>query len=379
MLNMSYRLDWEAGMVNRNYHILKALIASGQYQNILSVDFLPFTTKKKIKVLIKAKPWKSKATTVYKSLGTRVDADSDNKTLYHMSSLNLKKLPEVLRRLKLSDDDLTIWSYNPLAVNALKDFPNAFKIFDAVDNWIEHPAYSNFQEELKQNYETISKEADLIFTVSEALLEIFHKKPSAYFIPNGVDHKHFSQQACDQQIVPQSDKPIIGYHGVIQSRINFSIIDNLAKLHPEYNFVFMGPVWKEVTKSVNALKEYENVNFLSPVHYNKLPAAIACFDVCIIPHQIDSLTESMNPLKNYEYLAAGKPIISTAVAGAEQFQDLMKLAVTAQDFSKKINEALAEDGPELIKRRQAMAASHSWQQRLEVMLKLIKENSQKSP
>jgi len=375
MLNMSHQFDWDKGIVNRNYHVLNALIHSGEYEKVISVDFFPFTFKKRIKMILKGKLWKRNTTTVYKKWHTRVDTDPTNGSVYRVTSLSEKHLPQMLQRLNIDTTNFVLWSYNPLAIDLMAIYKNAFVVFDAVDNWTEHPSYTSVTDRLQENYKTIAKRADIIFTVSEGLIDFFGKKQKVMYVPNGVDAEHFVTGTCNPSLLGKksldTSKKTVGYHGIIQSRVNLSVFDYLAKKFPEMNFVIAGPVWKEMQTEMKELQQLPNVYTPGPVPYAQLPSLLHCFDVTVIPHKVDAFTQSMNPLKIYEYLASGKPIISTAVAGADQFQDLIKLAVSPEDFAEKIVKAIETDTTELISRRQEMAKQHNWSTRVQLMLDLM--------
>lgn len=369
--NMSYQSDWDAGMVNRNYHVLQGLLHADEFDQVLSIDFLPFTFKKKLKVLWKQRLFKRNKNTLGRSLSCRVDKDEKRGDLYHMTALNLKSLPKIMRKLNIEEERTTIWLYNPFAAHLFEEYPNAVKVFDAVDNWIEHSSYQDRTEELQGYYNSIKHNADIIYTVSEAMVDFFDKKENVYYIPNGVDISHFAGKECGVERIKKLKGPIIGYHGVIQTRINFSILNYLAEKHEEFQFVLAGPVWKEVADDVKKLQKHKNVHVLGMTPYEKLPELISCFDVAIIPHKVDTFTQTMNPLKMYEYLAAGKPIISTPVAGADQFHDLILLAVSPEDFSAHIAEIIEEDSVEMMERRMTAVEQHDWSGRIEVMLNIL--------
>lgn len=374
MLNMSHRFDWQAGLVNRNYHVLQTILRRHAFDKVLSIDFIPFTWKKKIKVIMYGKIWQHCQRPVYRSPRTLVERDSVNSNLYHMTAFNLNDLKHILTNLQFPQDQLIIWSYNPLAAEVFTDFPQAVKVFDAVDNWIEHPSYAGLKERLAERYKTIQKSADVIFTVSEGLIDFFQRQENVYYIPNGVDAAHFSQATCERKLLRKNflpHKPVIGYHGIIQTRLNFSILDYLTTKHLDYQFVIAGPVWKEVRPEIKMLRKKTNVYVLPQLAYKKLPNLLACFNVAIVPHKVDTFTQTMNPLKIYEYLAAGLPIVSTAISGADQFQDLVQLAVSPEDFSIQIQKELAGNNADLKNRRMAMAHEHSWDVRVELMLHTI--------
>lgn len=382
LFNMSHRFDWKAGIVNRNYHVLRTLQEKKVFDTIIAIDFLPFTAKKKLKVLLKSRPWMPNAKTVFWRWHTRVDQDTVDPHLYWFSALDTRSLEAVLQKLQIPAEDRVVWSYNPLAMQAIAVLQKSQFVFDAVDNWIEHSSYAAKRSELESGYEAVKKNADCIFTVSEGLVDFFDKQDNVFFIPNGVDTEHFSRPACNPSLLglgqvtaerKRTRKAIIGYHGIIQPRVNLSIVDYLAEKHPEYDFVMVGLVWKEMQREARALSKHVNVRFVGPVSYAHLPEVLHCFDVAIIPHAIDRFTQSMNPLKMYEYLAVGKPIVSTPVAGSDQFQDLVQLAISPEDFSVQIQKALESDSPEMQSRRLHMAEQHRWEQRVDVMLSILEK------
>lgn len=381
LFNMSYQSDWGKGIVNRNYHVFQALKRSGEYEAILSIDFIPFSFRKKARMLLREGMLKKNNLTVHQSLSCRVDRDPQQSHHYTMTALHTRSLTEVLKKIAFPVEELTIWSYNPFiaaeCVQLHTAYPGSLFIFDAVDNWIEHPSYADYRDQLENAYLRIKKDADIIFTVSEGLVDFFGKRQNVFYVPNGVDTVHFQEGACTpsiQQLLfqkPRAGKYVVGYHGIIQSRLNFLVFDYLATKHPDIDFVLIGPAWKESRHDVASLQKLPNVHIVGALPYAYLPSAIQCMDVAIVPHKVDALTHSMNPLKLYEYLAAGKPIISTPVAGADQFQDLVQTAISPEDFSTHIVRLLDQEEPALRERRIAMARTHDWKQRIDIMLDII--------
>lgn len=374
VMNMTYHHLWKQGMVNRNFHLLRELQRSQLFDRIVSVDVLPLSASKIARVALSSRPWKKNAHTVYSGVGYRIDNDPVYPSTSYVSSYGMRSLFRALARLNISVRSSIVWSYDPLSVEALcaREKPQTL-IFDAVDNWMEHPAYTRYVDRVRHGYAYIRSNADLIFTVSEGLLDMFDRAEHAFFIPNGVDVEHFlSTEHVLKDFAASHESPVIGYHGVIQSRMNVAIIEQLAAKHPEYTFRLIGPVWKDMRAQVKALcKAHTNVEVRGAVPYVRLPESLHGFDCAFIPHKIDAFTHSMNPLKLYEYLAAGLPIVSTPVAGADQFQDLVRFAVSAEDFSREIQRALATDSIEMRERRRAMASQHTWSQRFVLMRQIM--------
>ena len=133
-------------------------------------------------------------------------------------------------------------------------------------------------------------------------------------------------------------------------------------------------MWKEVQLEMDELLKLPNVHHSGPVPYPALPRLTSCFDCAFIPHRVDTLTQTMNPLKLYEYLASGLPIVSTPVPGSEQFQDLIATAVSPEECISAIEKELAQNSPELRKRRIHMAEQHSWNARVETIWGIIQRH-----
>lgn len=249
----------------------------------------------------------------------------------------LKIINETLEFLNMNNRVLFL--ENPMAIGVAKNIDKKIFAFDAIDNWLYHPQMSNIKSVINANYKYISNNADIIFTVSQSLYEYFFKSnKNAYWIPNGVDSDRFLIS-----IVKNHEKrknPIIGYMGKIQDRVDFDLIEECLKKYPQNEFLVIGPVYSQMDKIRYLKKKYSNILFLGDIHYDKLPAEMKKFDIAIIPHKVDEFTNSMNPLKIYEYLAAGKQIITTKIAGAGEFSKFLYQANNNNEFVALIKKAI---------------------------------------
>jgi len=416
---MSSYTDWEKGIVNRNYFVLHELLKDSRVSKILSVDFLPFTFKKVMKSYLQNVIRGPREKVVYKDLTSKlIKLQTTQRTIptssggagqasYKLQAKDLfvystidsvisqkrltGKLEKIIKKLGLKN--ILLWSYNPLYPNLLTDIEASSRIFDTVDNWIEHPSYAKFKESLKNGYKTISEKADLVFTVSEELINFYKnlgREKDVYWIPNGVDVEHFNQQPIqrtiltssggagqatnNQQLLKNVKHPVIGYIGTIEHRFDVSLVASIAQKNPKKSVVLIGPIWKDVQEEINKkLKKFPNIYFLGRKSYRDSPSYIHEFDVAIIPHKLDKFLAFTNPMKLYEYLACGKPVVATPGAGMEMFKDLVYIAKDPREFSEKINKALKEDSLELKEKRLEAVKKHSWKKRVEEMLKLIEE------
>lgn len=375
MINMSSYSEWEKGVVNRNYHVMNNLLKDLRVNKILAVDFLPFTVKRAIRSHLENIVLGPSGEVILRRLFSRLVAINDK--LYVFSTVNsffswskvTKQLKKIIQKLNLGDN-LVLWSYFPFYIGGFGKLSEKISVFDTVDNWIEHSSYTKYKEVLRNNYNFIDQKANLIFTVAPELLRIFNRKKNIYWIPNGIDIEHFQTKAkIISRKIANLPHPIIGYVGTIQSRIDLNLIKYLAQKNPDKSIVLVGPVWPETDKDL--VKDLTNVHFLGSVSYQETPGYFQQFDVGIIPHVISEFTKSMNPLKIYEYLACEKPVVTTPVAGSEMFGDLIEVASTYEEFNQKIQKVLKGDNKEARKKRLEALTPHTWQSRVERMLRLI--------
>ena len=164
-------------------------------------------------------------------------------------------------------------------------------------------------------------------------------------------------------------RPIVGFVGGISDWVDVGLMADVAEAMPEVNFVLIGPALTDV----GALESLDNVRLLGPKPYTSLPEYVKGFDVCLIPFKINKLTESVNPIKMFEYLAAGKPVVSTPLPEVAAFSEVVTLADGVEETVNAIMKAL-EPGAQSeasIRRRQQVAKENSWDARWKAVMNLI--------
>lgn len=222
----------------------------------------------------------------------------------------------------------------------------------------------------------VLKKSDLVICTSKQLhTEKSLKNRNTYFIPNAADLNHCSKALDDQ--VPISTKvagipkPIVGYFGNIERRIDFNLLFETAVQNPQISFVFAGPVnGNYVTEEFAKL---DNVHFIGKVIYNDLPSVLKAFDVAIIPFKRDAVSSTIFPLKLFEYLGAGKSVVSTNFNDdlKEYTGDSVIYCQNAAEFNAGIHYALTLNSDDDIKNRLQTAANNTWDKRLFEFSKLI--------
>lgn len=241
-------------------------------------------------------------------------------------------------------------------------------MYDCMD---EHSGFSNTSSELLALEPALMRKADVVVTSSNHL---YHKalqlNPSVHLIPNAGEFEHFSAKTkklpADIRHIPG---PIIGYIGAIADWFDMELVYELAYDNPQWSFVMIGCTYfSEMTE----IEKLNNVYFLGEKPYSDLPDYLHLFDVCIIPFLINDLTNATNPVKVYEYLAAGKPVVSTELPELSSMTDYVKLASGAKQFEIAIRRALQEtDTAKRMEERRRFAAENTWKKRYDVFQTII--------
>ena len=169
--------------------------------------------------------------------------------------------------------------------------------------------------------------------------------------------------------------PVLGFTGKISSRLDFGLLSKLASNHFDWNFAMIGPCTNYNLKkdpAYNAFTTSPNVHMLGPKPYQKLPEQMQSFDVCILPYRVnDPFNVHCSPLKLYEYLATGKPIVSTNIPAVADFKGLVRIAEHSEDFDRQVIKALEEHNGYLCKLRMAKAQENSWESRAGDIIKIL--------
>lgn len=386
MFNMATFFDWDHGVVNRNYFIMNELAKDERINKIIGVDFLPATIKKGIAHYFKNILWEVKsAEMVYGDLTSACYQRTSKIYAYSTidSVFSYKTVARELRRIEriLNLKNIIFWSYNPMFVEFIGRLNEKLFVFDAVDNWSEHPSYLKLmrRRKLLKNYQAIAEKADLVFTVSSGLVDFFQnlgRKKTTLWAPNGVDFAHFNDPAFinKDNVLSKIDKPIIGYLGTIECRVDIDLIAKISREHKDKIIALCGPVWPSIKSELHRkLKYCKNVLLIGRVKYNDAPSYLNKFNVAIIPHKINEFIKSTNPMKMYDYLAAGKPIVSTMGAGIEMFGKEIYATNDADEFCRFIDKALKENSAEKQAERRRLVAKHSWTSRANIMLENVFE------
>jgi GT2 family glycosyltransferase/glycosyltransferase involved in cell wall biosynthesis len=281
------------------------------------------------------------------------------------SADNLAAAFEVLRREQGIVDAVSIVQlpfWGPLATRLRERFGWKL-VYDCLDR---HSGFSSNAPAMLAEEDALIRDSDLVTTTARALHEELRiRNPDCIVVPNAADFTHFSAFAGDRPLwLRKLPRPIIGYFGAIAEWFDTALVADLARLRPLWSFVLVGGT---STADLRPLRGLPNVYLPGEQPYGVLPAYLHSFDVCLIPFRRLPLTDSTNPVKFYEYLSAGKPVVSVSLPELLPYAPdrLVYLADDPQSFVDRIERALAEDSPDLVDRRKRFAVQHTWNVRFE--------------
>lgn len=188
----------------------------------------------------------------------------------------------------------------------------------------------------------------------------------------------FSKSQHDKTVIPDELKlikePIIGFFGAISKyKINFDLIEYIAKNQPEWSIVLIGTFGEgEKSADISKLEQIDNIHFLGPKPYEVLPNYLKGFNVCILPNVINEYTKNMFPMKFFEYLASGKPVVSTSLPSLKDFVEYCYFAVNNSEFTEFIRKAISEtNNNEIRQKRIELAKMNTWEKRINDMSEII--------
>jgi glycosyltransferase involved in cell wall biosynthesis len=282
--------------------------------------------------------------------------------------------------VRLGFEHPILWIY---FVNAEpKYFRHSILVYDPIDEWsaaFDSPRYRSKKQFVSEMDEKLCRQADVVFVGSPAMLELKGRlNRHTYLVPHAVDYQHFAKASLSETKVPEDlarlPGPILGFSGSMMS-LNFDadLVRRLAQAKPEWSVALVGQILRDEDGAIGALQELPNVHFLGMKPIGELPNYLKGFDVCLMPYKINDFTAKIYPLKQYEYLSAGKPIVSTPIRAALEHSEVVSIAGEADDFVHAIEMALYKDGPEERQRRVEVAQRNSWEANLALKTKFILE------
>jgi glycosyltransferase involved in cell wall biosynthesis len=249
----------------------------------------------------------------------------------------------------------------PYFADSLRHGMHDFSAYYVSDEY----SFSAKEVPVPQAERDLLKEAGVVLLTSPALMEKRSAfNPNTLFIPMGVDYQKFANPVPEPEDLRNVPHPRIGYVGHLKNALNWSLLPELSLAHPDWSFVFVGPKrpHPEIDELLRQLDLRPNVYFLGGKPTEVLGAYPQHFDVCVMPYVLDDYTKYVYPLKMHEYLASGRPVVSSGIRSVEDFRQVVTIAGSREEWSKAIEDGLSprENSEKRNAERQAVAREHDW-------------------
>jgi glycosyltransferase involved in cell wall biosynthesis len=267
-----------------------------------------------------------------------------------------------------------LWYYTPMALPFSRQVGAGAVVYDCMD---ELSAFAGAPPALRALETELLERADVVLTGGHSLYEAKRgRHRSVHAFPSSVDVAHFAgarrpiAEPADQGAIA---RPRLGFFGVIDERMDIALLDAVAAARPEWQLVLIGPV---VKVDEAALPRRANIHYLGKKAYEELPAYLAGWDVALLPFALNESTRFISPTKTPEYLAAGRPVVSTPIRDVVRpygETGLARIAATPAEFVVAVEAALADDRATLAAAADAFLAQTSWDQTFARMRQVISE------
>lgn len=265
------------------------------------------------------------------------------------------------------------WYYTPMAMAFTRHLKPLVVVYDCMD---ELSLFAGAPPSLKNCEAELFQRADLVFTGGQSLYESKrHQHSNVYAFPSSIDKAHFAQaRSFTADPVEQADipHPRLGFYGVIDERMDLELLGGIAEARPDWHLVIIGPV---VKIDASVLPSHKNIHYLGGKKYQELPAYLAGWDVALLPFARNQSTRFISPTKTPEYLAAGKPVVSTSIRDVVNpygESGMVQIADTVADFITAAEAAINQQfNSSWLQKVDAFLAPNSWDSTWESMIQLV--------
>jgi glycosyltransferase involved in cell wall biosynthesis len=273
------------------------------------------------------------------------------------------RLRRAHRRLEaLGCQKIVLYIWRPESHFALDQLAYDLAVYHVVDEY----SFSAVETPISAQEMKLLTRSDEVIVHSPALLDKQGRvNPHTHCVPNGVDFAEYSTPKSEPEDLSGIPHPRIGYTGFVKIQLDWKLIAALAERHSKWSFVFAGAksVHPEINAIIECLSCRPNIHFLGHKTVQELARYPQHFDCCIMPYVLDGYTKYIYPLKLHQYLAGGRPVVGSRIRSLVEFASVVSLAETVDEWSRAIQDSLAEtaDSPERRRARQAVAREHDWQ------------------
>jgi glycosyltransferase involved in cell wall biosynthesis len=271
---------------------------------------------------------------------------------------------------------VVLWLYDPGSAPMVGSCGEELAVYDCVDDYVEQTTSPRGRAIVAGGDRMAALRSRLVFATSTAMYERQRRRnPRTHLVPNAGDYVHFARAAEPSIVAPEVadlPRPVLGFAGnFLLAKVDFDLLEHIAHARDDWTLVLIGPARSGTSHLLERLTSRPNVRWLGPKPYAELPRYVAAFDVGLIPYVENDYTRSCFPLKLYEYLAAGKPVVASGLPELAGMEPDVALVDGPGAFVAAVEAALARLGPSDRTRRMQLASRNSWEARADTLLELI--------
>jgi glycosyltransferase involved in cell wall biosynthesis len=313
--------------------------------------------------------------TTWRGIGPAVDRLRDKLLLKAMGRLSLK--------------NPVLWLVRPDSWDVPGKLREKVVMYQMVDDYLSYAGLTErARARIQEEERILASRADILLVTSEYLLEVKrHLGDHLILVRNGVDRKTLEEGLRPEGDCPEelrgARRPIYGYIGGITEKLDMDLLEKVAVDAREKQggtLVFVGTLSASEPRAVShieKLRSLPHVLFLGQRDVSLIPAYLRAFDVCLVPYRIGSQSKAIDPLKLYEYLAFGKPIVSVDIPSVRRYAHVLKIGRTHEEFVRLLGEAALEKDQNLAEERRAIARENTWEARAEQISAAVEEAQRK--
>jgi len=269
--------------------------------------------------------------------------------------------------------------FAPLAA-MFGSFNDAVVVYDILDDlsiYDDDEVGMPEERRVRSHHSSVMESADVVVASAPELIATHQsERDDIMLVENGVEPERFGSVETSPENMAEIGNPIVGYHGAVARWFDFALMHGVVEAMPEAQFVVVGPVDGDAERSIGQLEALGNFHRLDPVPSDEIPEYVAAFDVGLVPFVVDDLTRAVSPLKMYEYLAAGVPVVATPLPVCVA-HPLVETASTVDAFVDAVRSAIVvRDSEAFISAADAAADAASWDSRVDVVRSRLSEQGQ---